>query len=136
MRTLYLTLLFVLGVLVACGQPARAPGPPTAIPPPSPTRPTADITLATLPDPPALGEVELIITVTEPSGQPVNGADVFVSTDHTGMSGMGFFKTAQGQGNGKYALKGYFGMSGDWRFNIRVKKPPLDVDRTLRLLFK
>ncbi len=48
---------------------------------------------------------------------------------------MGFFKTAEGQGNGKYTLKEYFGMSGDWRFSIRVKKSPLDVDRTLRLRF-
>lgn len=79
------------------------------------------IDLVASPNPPALGDVELIITLADPSGQPVDTAQVDLLASHTGMAGMDMQGQATGQGNGRYTLTANFGMSGDWKVTVEVR---------------
>ena len=109
--------------------------PPTVTPTPRPPKPTAKIALTTNPGRPTLGEMELLITVTDKEQQPINDAVVFVVTNHIAMNhGMNGYATAQG--NGQYAYKTIFAMSGDWKVTVQVTKPPLYSSKDFRLFFR
>lgn len=139
MRNSFLVLTIMLGALIVlpgCGQPTPTAAPPTVTPTVRPPKPTAKITIETVPTPPNHGEVEILLTVTDSNGLPINNADVFVYADHVTMTGMGTTGTAIEKGDGKYTFKGNFGMTGDWKLTIQVQKPPLDDFKEFRLLFR
>ncbi|HZQ08826.1 MAG TPA: FixH family protein [Anaerolineae bacterium] len=139
MRNSLIVITLMLGAIIAlagCGQPVPTLGAPTVTPTAPPPTPTANIAVATIPDPPAQGQVEIIVIVTDKDGEPINDAVVFVFADHTAMSGMGVTGPATKQGDGRYVFKANFGMSGDWKFTVQVKKPPLDISKQVRLLSK
>jgi len=81
------------------------------------------ITLTTNPNPPTSGDVEMIVQVKDTKGQPLDGASVMVIGDHTEMKGMMMQGNATAQGNGRYAVKANFGMSGKWKMTVQVNKP-------------
>lgn len=98
--------------------------------------PAADpvkITLTTNPVAPVAGKIEMVLEVKDLSGQPVTGARVDVSADHTDMSGMSMGGAATEQGNGKYAITADFSMSGNWKITVYVRKDSLDFKKDLAL---
>lgn len=114
--------------LVACGGGATQAPIPTAGP--------VTITLTTNPDPPVMGEIELLFTVVDEKGQPVSGVDFDVIADHTDMSGMTMHGKASDQGNGNYAITTNFSMSGNWKLTVQVRKDGLDYKQDLDLVIE
>lgn len=121
---------FILGVLVlglaACGsQPASSSG-----------NGEVAIVLETDPSPPTMGDVELIILVTDAQGNPLEGAKVDVGADHTDMSGMGMHGPASEQGDGRYAIKANFSMTGNWKITVYVRQGDLDIKQDIPIVIQ
>ena len=105
-------------LLAACGTAATPADTASAKP--------VNIKFETNPNPTMLGDMELILTITDANGNPIEGAKVDVSVDHTDMSGMGMSGLATEQGGGRYAINANFSMSGNWRLTVYVRKDGLD----------
>lgn len=105
-------------LLSACGSTA-APADTTSASP-------VNIKFETSPSPAAVGDVELVLTITDANGNPIEGAKVDVSADHPAMAGMGMSGLATEQGGGKYSINANFTDSGDWKLTIYVRKDGLD----------
>ena len=103
--------------------------------PPATTAPVT-ITLNTDPTPAVVGDVELLFNVVDDKGQAVSGADFDVFADHTDMSGMTMHGKASDQGNGNYAIKTNFSMSGKWKLTVQVRKASLDFKQDIDLVIK
>ena len=80
-----------------------------------------------------VGNVELVFTITDPDGNPIEGATMDVSADHTDMTGMTMGGAATDQGGGKYAIKADFSMSGNWKLTVYVRKDGLDYKEDIDL---
>jgi hypothetical protein len=109
-------------LLAACGgaaTPAATSGKPV------------NITVETNPNPPVMGDIELVLSVTDAKGNPIEGATVDVSADHTDMTGMDMSGAATEQGNGKYAIKANFSMSGNWKLKVYIRKDGLDYSEEI-----
>ena len=113
MRALIIVgLLVVMSVLLsACGGSA---------PEESSTKPV-NIQVESNPSPAAVGDAELLFTLMDASGKPIEGARVGVSADHTDMAGMGMSGAATDQGAGKYSINANFSMSGNWKLTVYVR---------------
>ena len=85
-----------------------------------------NIIVVSNPSPATTGDMELLLTVTDKDGNPIEGAAVNVSADHTDMSGMGMSGLATDQGGGKYSIKASFDESGNWMLTVKVTKDTLD----------
>ena len=121
----------ILGVsifLAACGSSETATPGSTTVP--------ATITMKTEPNPPMMGDVELVFTVVDDKGQPVSGADFDVIADHKDMSGMTMHGKATDQGGGKYAILTNFSMAGNWMLTVQVRKDALDFKQDIDLEIK
>jgi hypothetical protein len=105
-------------VLAACGS--------TATPADTSSSGQVNIKLETNPTPAVKGDIELIFTITDVSGAPLEGAKVDVNAEHPSMAGMGMSGQATEQGGGKYSIKANFSDSGDWALTIYVRKGELD----------
>jgi hypothetical protein len=92
-----------------------------------------NIAVSTNPSPAMMGDVELVLTITDANGSPIEGAKVDVSADHTDMSGMGMSGLATEQGDGKYSIKANFSMSGNWKLTVYVRKDGLDYKEDIEL---
>ena len=118
-KSIFISILVVLSVLLAgCGS--------TATPVDTTTEKPVNIKIETNPNPAMMGDTEVILTITDASGNPIEGATVDVSAEHTGMSGMDMSGLATEQGSGKYAINANFSMSGDWKVTVYVRKDVLD----------
>ena len=118
-RLIFTGLLVGLSVLLAaCGSAATPADTASAKP--------VNIEFETNPNPTMLGDIELILTITDANGNPIEGAKMDVSVDHTDMSGMGMSGLATEQGGGRYAINANFSMSGNWRLTVYVRKDGLD----------
>ena len=117
-------ILVIAALLAGCSSPAK-PQDSAADP--------VKITLTTNPPTPAAGKLELVLELKDLSGQPVTGAKVDVSADHTDMSGMSMGGAATEQGNGKYAITADFSMSGNWKVTVYVRKDNLDFKKEIVL---
>jgi hypothetical protein len=105
-------------VLAACGS--------AATPADTSSSGQVNIKLETNPTPAVKGDIELIFTITDVSGAPLEGAKVDVNAEHPSMAGMGMSGQATEQGGGKYSIKANFSDSGDWALTIYVRKGELD----------
>lgn len=113
-KLIFVSLLVVLSVLLAaCGSSttpiAESSGKPV------------NIQVESNPSPAIVGDAELIFTITDAQGNPIEGARVDVSADHTDMSGMGMSGAATDQGAGKYSINANFSMSGNWKLTVYVR---------------
>jgi hypothetical protein len=124
--------MFVLGALLALALAVSACGYGEA----TQTAAPAAIVLTTNPNPPTSGNVEMIATVNDANGTPLEGAEVFVFGNHTEMAGMTLNGKATGQGGGRYTLNTDFSMGGIWKITVQVKKPPINVTQIFNLAFK
>lgn len=106
--------------LAACGGPAATATPAAA---------AVQVDLVTRPEPPASGEMELVISVVDAAGQPVDTAEVNVIASHQDMSGMDMSGAATPQGDGRYAITADFGMAGNWLVTVEVRGVSAEVIR-------
>jgi len=115
MRKLILVGLFVVlsGLLAACGSS-------TTLTVGSAGK-SVNIKVESSPSPAIVGDAELIFTITDAQGNPIEGARVDVSADHTDMSGMSMSGAATDQGAGKYSINASFSMSGNWKLTVYVR---------------
>lgn len=130
MRKFFFISVIVLlaGVLAACGGSAE----PAA---PADSNSTGEVNIAveTSPNPAAMGDVELIMTITDAQGNPIEGATVDVEVDHTDMTGMSMSGIATDQGGGRYSINANFSMSGNWKLTVYVRKDGLDYQEDIDL---
>ena len=125
-KVTFISMIFVLSALLAaCGGTAT----------PADTTPTKPVNIAvsTTPNPVKTGDVEIVFTITDADGSPIEGAKVDVSADHTDMTGMGMNGPATDQGGGKYAINANFSMSGNWKLKVYVRKDGLDYQEDIDL---
>ena len=125
-KVFFISMIFVLSALLAaCGGTAT----------PADTTPTKPVNIAvsTTPNPVMTGDVEIVFTITDADGSPIEGAKVDVSADHTDMTGMGMNGPATDQGGGKYAINANFSMSGNWKLKLYVRKDGLDYQEDIDL---
>jgi uncharacterized lipoprotein YmbA len=118
-KMIFISMLVGLTVLLtACGSSAPMQE--------STSSKDVNIVVASNPSPAMMGDVELMLTITDKDGNPIEGAAVNVAADHTDMSGMGMNGLATDQGDGKYSIKANFSESGNWMLTVKVTKDSLD----------
>lgn len=127
MRSVY---LIVIGVsfsflLAACGGSSVSSPAATAVP--------VKITISSDPTPAMIGDVTFSFALTDETENPIEGARVEVSLEHTDMTGMGMSGLATDQGEGKYAIDANFSMSGNWKMIVYVRKESLDYKEVINL---
>ena len=126
-KIIFISMLMMVSVLLAaCGNSA------TATPAATSSQPV-NIKVETNPNPPVMGDLEVILNVTDATGKPIEGATVDVSADHIDMTGMDMSGAATEQGDGKYAINANFSMSGNWRLKVYVRKEGLDYSEEIDL---
>ena len=118
-KFIFISLLVALSVLLAACGSAATPADTTS-------SGQANIKLETNPTPAVKGDIELIFTITDASGAPIEGAKVDVNAEHPAMAGMGMSGQATDLGGGKYSIKANFSDSGDWKLTVYMRKGELD----------
>lgn len=108
------SLLVLLSVILAACASASTPAAEASGKP-------VNIKVESNPSPAATGDAELIFTITDENGDPIEGATVDVSADHTDMTGMGMRGAATDQGGGRYSINANFGHTGNWKLTIYVR---------------
>lgn len=128
MRKLFLVIGFLFGIaifLAACSSGATPENSTSAKP--------VNIQVESDPNPAMTGDATLTLVITDQNGNPIEGARVDVSVDHTDMTGMGMSGPATEQGEGKYAINANFSMSGNWKMTVYVRKDSLDYKEDFEL---
>jgi len=125
-KLIFISLLVALSVLLAACGGAATPANTTS-------SGEVNIKLETNPAPAVKGDIELIFTITDASGAPIEGAKVDVAAEHPSMAGMGMSGQATEQVGGKYSIKANFSDSGDWVLTIYVRKGELDYKEEIEL---
>lgn len=119
-KFIFINLFILLSVsLAACGNPS------TAVPQTTSSKPV-NIVVTSDPNPATVGDVELTLTITDANGNPIEGAKVDISADHTDMTGMGMSGVATEQDRGKYSIKANFEHPGNWKLTVYVRKDSID----------
>jgi outer membrane biogenesis lipoprotein LolB len=111
-----------LFILAACGGPASTT-----------TQQTVDGLTIALQRPQQLAllqDYEFTITLTDASGQPVEGATLFVEQDMPTMKMQSNQPLGEPLGAGKYRVKGVFTMEGEWRVTVHAKVAGKDYAAT------
>lgn len=127
-RLILVNAIVLLAVfLAACGSGSAA------TPAPQDSGKPVNIKVDTNPNPAAIGDIELILNITDASGDPIEGATVDVTAIHTDMTGMDMSGAATEQGAGKYAINANFSMSGNWKLKMYVRKEGLDYSEEVDL---
>ena len=123
--SIFISMLVGLSVLLAaCGSAST----PVA----TPAKPV-NIVVETSPNPAMMGDIELALILTDANGNPIEGATVDVSADHTDMTGMGMSGLATEQGGGRYSINANFEMSGNWKLTVYVRQEGLDYKEEIEL---
>lgn len=118
-RLVFISVFVLLSVLLAACGGAATPADTTSAKP-------VNIAVSTNPNPAMMGDIELVFTITDVDGNPIEDAQVDVSADHTDMTGMTMNGVATDQSGGKYAINADFSMSGNWKLTVYVRKDGLD----------
>lgn len=124
-KVIFISMLVMMSVLLAACGGAATPAVTSSKP--------VNIKVETNPNPPMMGDIEVILNVTDANGNPIEGATVDVSADHIDMTGMDMSGAATEQGGGKYAINANFSMSGNWRLKVYVRKEGLDYSEEIDL---
>ena len=138
-KIVFVGLLATLIVLLsACGGSASMPMKEST---PAPAQESAsskdvNIVVTSNPSPAVKGDVEVLLTITDKDGKPIEGATVNVAADHTDMSGMGMSGQATEQGGGKYSIKANFAEAGNWILTVKVTKDALDYKEDIKFEVK
>src|SRR5215211_7635163 len=124
MRTLlFISTIVLLSILLtACGS-AATPAATSSKP----------VNIEVEANPATMGDLELILIVTDANGNPMEGATVDVTATHTDMTGMDMSGAATEHGGGKYAINANFSHSGNWKLKVYVCKEDLDYSEEIDL---
>lgn len=125
-KMILVSLLVALSVLLAACGSAAAPTEAGSAKP-------VNIVISTNPNPAAVGDVEIVFTITDADGNPIEGAKVDVAAEHPAMAGMGMSGLATEQGGGTYSIKANFSDSGDWKLTVYVRKDGLDYKEEINI---
>jgi nitrogen fixation protein FixH len=130
MRTPILLTVFLAFslLLTACGG--------STAPEPAPVSNSVVVSAETNPDPAVMGNVEIILTIADETGNPITGASVMVTADHTDMTGMDMTGQATEQDDGRYSIQANFSMSGNWMLKVEVKQGGQSVTQEIPLVIK
>ena len=123
---LVIGLLLSTAIFLAACSSGAAPADSTSANP-------VNIQVGSNPNPAMMGDVTLTLIITDENGDPIEGARVDVSVDHTDMTGMGMSGPATEQGEGKYAINANFSMTGNWKMTVYVRKDSLDYQEDIDL---
>ncbi len=112
---LSVTLLALLFLASACGRMQAA-------------RPEASaagytLSLAAQPDPPMMGQSQLLVTLSDPTGKPVDGAQVHVEGNMTHAGMVPVVADAKGSQHGRYPVPFNWTMDGDWIVTVKATLP-------------
>jgi len=124
-KMIFISMIMLISILLAACGSAATPATISSKP--------VNMKVETSPNPPMMGDIELILTLTDANGNPIEGATVDVSADHTDMTGMDMSGAATEQGGGKYAINANFSMSGNWKLKVYVRKEGLDYSEEIPL---
>lgn len=125
-KLIFMSVLVLLSILLAaCGNNAA----PTSADSGKPVK----INVETDPNPAAIGDIELVLNVTDSAGKPIEGATVDVTAIHLDMAGMDMSGAATEQDAGKYAINANFSMSGNWKLKVYLRKDGLDYSEEIDL---
>jgi hypothetical protein len=125
-KIVFVSMLVGLAVLLAaCGSSAPVQEETTS-------SKDVNIAVASNPSTAMMGDVEVLLNITDKAGNPIEGAAVNVAADHTDMSGMGMNGLATDQGGGKYSIKANFPESGMWMLTVKVSKDSLDYKEDIK----
>lgn len=128
-RSIFISMLVLLSVLLAgCGSASTPDGGGG-----NASSQEVNIAVSTSPNPPMMGDIELVLAITDAYGNPIEGARVDVSADHTDMTGMTMSGPATDQGGGRYAITANFSMSGNWKLTVYVRSDGLDYQEDIQL---
>jgi hypothetical protein len=107
---IFLTMLLWGGLLTGCGRIQ------------SQTQDSADlnIDLSVEPAQPAVGPAQLIVTVTDAAGQPIDDASLNIEGNMTHAGMVPVFAQASGGENGRYAVPFEWTMGGDWVVTVEI----------------
>ena len=122
----FISMIVVLSVLLAACGSSSAPAAESA------SSKDVNIVFASVPSPAGVGDVQLLFTVTDKDGNPLEGATVNVAAEHPSMAGMGMSGQATDQGGGKYSIKANFTDPGDWVLTVTVTKDSLDYKEDIQ----
>jgi nitrogen fixation protein FixH len=125
-KLIFFSVMVLTSVLLAACGGAAEPADTTS---PKPV----NIVLSTNPNPAAVGDVEIVFTITDANGNPIDGAKVDVNAEHPAMAGMGMSGLATEQSGGTYSIKANFSDSGDWKLTVYVRKDGLDYKEDIEL---
>lgn len=125
-KLIFISMLVVLSTLLAACGSAATPVDTTSSKP-------VNIEVETNPAPAMMGDMEVVLTITDADGKPIEGATVDVSAEHTDMSGMDMSGVATDQGGGRYSIKSNFSMNGTWKLTLYVRKEGLDYKEEIEL---
>src|SRR5262249_9114577 len=111
--------LLLLSLLAAAGC-SRPPAPATT------TAGDLGVRLALDPDPPTTGDNALLVTLTDASGKPVDGARLAFQYDMPAMGAMPEMKgggEVKPEGQGRYLIVYPLTMLGDWTLIVGIEAP-------------
>lgn len=113
MKAIFLVSMLLVVALVGCSQQSQ----PTAV------VTDIQIELAVEPEPPATGDTTLIVTLTDTSGAPINGATVAVegNMDHAGMEPVSG-ESSESE-DGVYRMPFRWTMGGGWMVTVTATLP-------------
>jgi len=104
------------GMDMAAHRAAMTPSSGSSVPKASGLR----MTLMTVPKDPAVGNVELVVSVMDANGDPVTGATVRISADMTDHPMGDLSGEAADQGTGRYSIVMNLGMAGEWKIMVKA----------------
>jgi nitrogen fixation protein FixH len=136
-KIVFVSLLVLLAVLLsACGGSASMPMKEATSAPAQESAASKDVNIVVTsnPSPATVGDVEVLLTITDKSGMPIEGAKVDVNAEHPSMAGMGMSGQATEQGGGKYSIKANFSDSGMWMLTVKVTKDSLDYKEDIEFV--
>ena len=125
-KFIFISMLVVVSTLLAACGGAATPADKASSKP-------VNIKVETNPAPAMMGDLELVLTITDADGEPIEGATVDLSAEHTDMSGMDMSGVATDQGGGRYSIRSNFSMSGNWKLTVYVRKAGLDYKEEIEL---
>ncbi|HEU0292760.1 MAG TPA: FixH family protein [Anaerolineales bacterium] len=118
-KMIFISVLVLSSILLAACGSVATPADATSAKP-------VNIKVESNPNPAMMGDTELVFTLTDADGDPIEGAKVDVSADHTDMTDMGMSGAATDQGGGRYSINANFQHSGNWKLTVYVRKDGLD----------
>ena len=120
MKKLLKILALLVVVFVAGCERIQSPGQPPAA--------AVQINLLMEPAQPLVGPAQVVVTLADPAGRPINnaGVDIEGNMTHAGMTPV--FAQAKAGQNGRYVVPFEWTMGGDWVVTVKATLPDGQIE--------